>query len=286
MSKRWPNLFIIGAGKCGTTALHGLLAQHPDICMSISKEPSFFSMDYQYEKGTNWYLRNWRMHSNQKYLGEASNSYSQLGRYGQTLNRMRKNISSSSKFIFCCRHPLQRSESDWMEKQKDQKVAFSKFLRENKAHFDKNLYYRTLSQYRKFFGTDAVHVVFFEDFIDSRAIVLAKICEFLEIDSSFDFSTNGYKRPSGQPDVLPNTVNAVKRSYVYDRFLFFLLPQKLKDFARSIVLEKREVSRPRWTRADFYWFRDQFETLTQDFLLEVGKPIDFWSWENPPIVFE
>jgi len=129
--------------------------------MSLSKEPSFFSINQQYEKGTDWYLRNWRMHSNQKYLGEASNSYSQLGHYSQTIYRMRKNISNSSKFIFCVRHPLQRSESDWMEKRKDQKVAFSKFLRENKAHFDKNMYYRTLSQYRTVFGEDAVHVVFF-----------------------------------------------------------------------------------------------------------------------------
>ncbi len=40
-----PNLFIIGAPKCGTTSLHGYLAQHPRISMSAVKEPKFFLAD-------------------------------------------------------------------------------------------------------------------------------------------------------------------------------------------------------------------------------------------------
>ena len=43
-----PNLFIIGASKCGTTMLHDLLAQHPDIFMSWPKELWHFNrMDYR-----------------------------------------------------------------------------------------------------------------------------------------------------------------------------------------------------------------------------------------------
>ncbi|MEQ8731987.1 sulfotransferase [Roseitalea porphyridii] len=40
-----PNFFIIGAPKCGTTSLHGWLAQHPEIYMSSIKEPHHFSSD-------------------------------------------------------------------------------------------------------------------------------------------------------------------------------------------------------------------------------------------------
>ena len=39
---RFPNFFVIGAMKAGTTALHDCLAQHPDIFMSYAKEPSLF----------------------------------------------------------------------------------------------------------------------------------------------------------------------------------------------------------------------------------------------------
>ena len=40
-----PNLFLVGAPKCGTSALHGYLAQHPDVWMSEPKEPHFFCSD-------------------------------------------------------------------------------------------------------------------------------------------------------------------------------------------------------------------------------------------------
>ncbi len=40
-----PNLFVVGAPKCGTTSLHYYLAQHPEIFMSNPKEPYFFGKD-------------------------------------------------------------------------------------------------------------------------------------------------------------------------------------------------------------------------------------------------
>lgn len=37
-----PNLFIIGAPKCGTTSLYEYLYGHPEIYMSPVKEPFYF----------------------------------------------------------------------------------------------------------------------------------------------------------------------------------------------------------------------------------------------------
>ncbi|MDD5035342.1 MAG: sulfotransferase [Methylococcaceae bacterium] len=42
-----PNLFIIGAPKCGTTALSEYLRSHPSIFMSDPKEPEYFSTDLE-----------------------------------------------------------------------------------------------------------------------------------------------------------------------------------------------------------------------------------------------
>jgi hypothetical protein len=42
---KYPNFFIIGAPKCGTTSLAAWLAQHKDIFMSLPKEPHYFSRD-------------------------------------------------------------------------------------------------------------------------------------------------------------------------------------------------------------------------------------------------
>ncbi|HJR16065.1 MAG TPA: sulfotransferase domain-containing protein [Gemmatimonadales bacterium] len=41
-----PNFFIVGAPKCGTTALYEYLRLHPNIFMSEVKEPHFFARDF------------------------------------------------------------------------------------------------------------------------------------------------------------------------------------------------------------------------------------------------
>ena len=38
-----PNFFLIGAPKCGTTALYQALIQHPDIFLGYVKEPGYFA---------------------------------------------------------------------------------------------------------------------------------------------------------------------------------------------------------------------------------------------------
>ena len=38
-----PNLFIIGAPKCGTTSIYSFLKQHPEISFPNLKEPKYFS---------------------------------------------------------------------------------------------------------------------------------------------------------------------------------------------------------------------------------------------------
>lgn len=45
---RRPDLFIVGAPKCGTTALSEYLRQHPRILMSRPKEPHYFGADLGY----------------------------------------------------------------------------------------------------------------------------------------------------------------------------------------------------------------------------------------------
>jgi hypothetical protein len=46
-----PNFFIIGAPKCGTTALHFYLAEHPRVFMPELKEPHFFSTELSRDCG-------------------------------------------------------------------------------------------------------------------------------------------------------------------------------------------------------------------------------------------
>lgn len=44
-----PNLFIVGQHKSGTSAMWGILNQHPEIFMSKIKEPYYFCKDFHNE---------------------------------------------------------------------------------------------------------------------------------------------------------------------------------------------------------------------------------------------
>lgn len=50
-----PNFFIVGAPKCGTTALFDYLAQHPNVWCPLNKEPSFFCSDFPQLQGPKIY---------------------------------------------------------------------------------------------------------------------------------------------------------------------------------------------------------------------------------------
>lgn len=67
MSKKLPNLLLVGAAKCGTSSLHKYLDQHTGIFMSKVKEPRFISSqvtpfplngpgDHKVEA---WYVKNY-----------------------------------------------------------------------------------------------------------------------------------------------------------------------------------------------------------------------------------
>src|SRR3546814_2693851 len=56
-----PNLFLVGAAKCGTTAMASYLGQHPEIFFSDPKEPLFFGRDLYHT---------WRLERSEEHTSE------------------------------------------------------------------------------------------------------------------------------------------------------------------------------------------------------------------------
>jgi hypothetical protein len=103
-----PDFFIIGAPKCGTTALSEYLRGHPKICFSHVKEPHFFSDDfpsYKIDRSLENYMRlNFSHFRRQQHAlkGESSVYY-----YLSTVavpNILRAN--PAAKFIYMVRNPV------------------------------------------------------------------------------------------------------------------------------------------------------------------------------------
>ena len=77
-SPRRPNLFIVGAPKCGTTAWVEYLRTHPDIFFPNSKEDCFFALDlpkFRFIHSEAEYSKLFAGSGNARIVGEASAMY-------------------------------------------------------------------------------------------------------------------------------------------------------------------------------------------------------------------
>ncbi|WP_225580736.1 sulfotransferase domain-containing protein [Pseudomonas sp. PDM16] len=100
-----PNLFILGAGKCGTTSLYHLLERHHDIKVSEIKEPSFFCSYFQAVKNPVTYFE--LFNSTKKYRVDASHVYFSNHETAPILS----SLFPDAKFLVVLRNPKARALS-------------------------------------------------------------------------------------------------------------------------------------------------------------------------------
>lgn len=105
-----PNFFIIGAPKCGTTALAAWLAEHPNIYMSPVKEPHFYCSDFNVTiiPTQAEYDRLFKKASDQHIaVGEATTSYL----YSQVAVPHIEQELPEAKYIVMVRNPVEMAHS-------------------------------------------------------------------------------------------------------------------------------------------------------------------------------
>jgi hypothetical protein len=106
------HFLVIGAQRCGTTYLHELLADHPEIAMArpARPEPKAFLTDEVVHRGLEWYQQTWFPHAGDaRLLGEKSTSYLEspdaVARVAAVLEQPR--------IVVQLRDPIERAVSNW-----------------------------------------------------------------------------------------------------------------------------------------------------------------------------
>jgi len=108
MLRNRPNLFILGAPKCGTTSLSAWLAQHPQVFFSPEKEPHHFYSPYGEPMPREQYEALFeRAPVKAQYLAEASIWYL----FGGTAVPEILEYSPDARFIVCLRNPVKMAPS-------------------------------------------------------------------------------------------------------------------------------------------------------------------------------
>lgn len=118
-----PDFVVIGAMKCGTSALHAHLDLHPQIAMAPGKELNFFFGSSQapdvepsqwwrhgqWHRGLQWYAE--QFPAGAQLRGESSPGYTAPGRT-EVAERMRR-VLPGVRLIYLVRDPVARAASQW-----------------------------------------------------------------------------------------------------------------------------------------------------------------------------
>ena len=199
MTGRKPDFIIIGAAKAGTTSLYRYLTRHPQIFMSVPKEPNYFARDERFGRGEDWYSSLFEKARPNQLCGEASTNYSNWPLYRETVARM-ANLVPDVKLIYLMRHPVDRAYSHYIQliqniRTDDPDYKFDKTFEEHIAEEDSVIqssnYMLQINQYLAHFGRDRMLFMLFEDFIQAPLPALLQVANFLGIDSAFDFIGTG-----------------------------------------------------------------------------------------------
>lgn len=204
---RRPDFFIVGAPKCGTTALTDYLAQHPQVGMCERKETQYFAFDLYpaFGRATDrpWisqdeYLSLFSEAQDKVRIGEASVWYL----YSAAAPREISEFSPEAKIIVMVRNPLEAVPSlhsqfvfVGIEPVEDLEEALAlDGERERlgtppffppRSYRSAARYSEQLERYLSVFGRDRVQVIVYDDFRRDTLEVYRRTCEFLDIDRDF-----------------------------------------------------------------------------------------------------
>jgi len=193
--EKWPNFFIVGAPRSGTTSMYEFLKRTPGVYMSSHKEPHYFSsFKPQYMFGNivrdeRKYLSLFKDSKNELAIGECSTSYL----WDEKSCDLIKNKIPNARIVIMLRNPVQRAFSHYLMRiGGGQAHSFSEVikiaLKAPKEDYyttiivNGGFYYEQVKRYLETFGNQQVKIIFFEEFIKDPKKIVKELLKFLGVD--------------------------------------------------------------------------------------------------------
>ena len=200
---RKPNLFIVGAPKCGTTAWVSYLASHPDIFFPRIKEPHFFSPDMPKRPGFNnftseeRYLALFAPGRDKKIVGEGSVRYLQSQEAAKNIRRFNPDAkilifvrdqqdylpSLHNQLVFNKDECITDFETAWRLSGKRDTTNMSPYCRHPKFldYIDAGAFSEQVERFYDQFPEDHIRVFHFRDWSRNPRATYLEILRFLEV---------------------------------------------------------------------------------------------------------
>lgn len=255
-----PTFLIIGAQKAASTAFYFQLKTHDDVFFSDKKELHFFTLDYNYRRGLEYYsgfFQNW---NGEKAIGEATPKYLYEASVPERIHACLPDV----KLIISLRDPIDRAYSTYiMQRTKGSEppwTSFEEAVQKSPQYLEYGRYYKQLQRYFRFFSEDQIHIILYEDLKENPQDVYDNICDFLKI-RRFQLNNKNISRPNvgGMPKniVVSTMLNQLyaSRNYLRKTFASVLVNNRFVD-THSRKIRNRISS---WNKV-----RDRYPKLSHD----------------------
>jgi len=285
--EKWPNFFIVGASKAGTTSLYEYLSKTPGIFMSSRKEPRYFNRNLVESYLTqihdkSEYLNLFRQVKNEKAIGEASPTYLPNPESAELIHE----AVPHSRIIIMLRDPVERAYSQYLglKNKGYTKLPFHVIIRdlknkrkdlpEYKDILYAGLYFENVKRYLDIFGSTQVKILIFEEFIKDVRRTVKEVLEFLGVDEEppavIEKTFNPYSVPRGKISgyILTNQTIA--------RFCYRIMSNSLRLKLKEKIIVKREI-KPELSREDRLSLETFYRNDTKNLQILLKRKLP-WGW--------
>jgi hypothetical protein len=184
-----PDFVIIGAQKCGTTALYALLTKHPNVEPAAVRELHYFDRPDRFEKGTDWYRQcfpppQWK-NGRKSITGEKTPYYL----FHPPVPRRMAEVIPRVSLIVLLRNPVDRALSQYHHDIRRMQVSkrtapttFEEAIEQrDSSYLSRGIYVDQLLRWFEYFNKEQMLILKSEDFFKRTAETSRLVQEFLDL---------------------------------------------------------------------------------------------------------
>jgi hypothetical protein len=177
----WPNFFVVGAPKAGTTSLYEYMKAHPQVFLSDVKEPKYFAPQARERVSLDQYRRLYQNAAGFPAIGDLSPFYLSEDTAPQAI----REASPDAKIIVMLRDPVARAFSHYLMAVAvgHEKASFSQALaryhhREapnwylSTHYIEHGMYAEQVERYLSVFPASHVAIFLFDELVSNPRQVL------------------------------------------------------------------------------------------------------------------
>lgn len=291
---RTPNFICVGAQKAGTTTLHDILKQHPQIYLAENKEAHFFSKKENLKKGLDWWWETYfHRYNNEKIIGVMTPEYLFMPEVPQLIyNEFGPNI----KILGILRHPVDRAFSHYLmtKSRGDEPLSFEEAIkaesyriRESElnlhsfSYMSRGHYSEQVKRYIDLFPRENLLWLSYEkDIRINLEVTVQRILRFLNVEELI-LDSNIQSNPATEPKSI--NLNQLIKNKVVSSIARTILPKSARTKIRQTILKlnSKQISQEKKTLSpelknelfDLYFSAEpaQLQALTE---------IDFSYWSQ------